>query len=297
MIPKGRKVFSFPALRREQSRHMTIAIAAICDSSHETQTGNIILATDTLFSWDVTTSNVAGSKLYQLPHGFFMTVGDSVSKCHQFGSYLYGDFEAILSSDPQFLTCIRLAIDHAIEECTIFSRREVVHSFGLTIEEFLARKNVHEWDPLVQAIRECMAEIDVLICGFSPQGHPMVFQVRGPQVTEQANPGFACAGSGDAIALDWLNFRKQNGSLSAQRTYYHVVEALSHTKRSIAVGGECHLLLLRPGQEQKDVGARSPLIQNWFNCFYPKATDVLDSPQQRQEFADAFAINDLSPKP
>jgi hypothetical protein len=68
---------------------MTIAIAASCECKSNEQTGNIILCTDTMLSWGNESSNDMGYKIYDLPLGFFVADSDSLSKTHQFSTYLY----------------------------------------------------------------------------------------------------------------------------------------------------------------------------------------------------------------
>jgi hypothetical protein len=274
---------------------MTIAISAICDAHHDTQTGNILLAADTLISYDVFSSNTNGTKLYSLPHGFFMTVGDSCSCCHQFNGYLYEGMESITFGSG-FIEKVRLAISRAIELSMVWARSEIIANYGVTHEEYLHDRQMANREEIRYAIEEALLAIDVIVCGFSPRKEPIIVQITGSIVRECMNPGFACAGSGAPIALDWLNFRKQHNTLSTQRTYYHLMEALAHSKRSSPVGGSCHILLLKPEEPYKNVGLHSPLMQEWFDCFYPKPTELLDSAEQGQKFAEAFGIGNLAPK-
>ncbi len=85
MMPKPRREESNVRPRpRLRAKPMTIAIAAMCGNDHATQKGSIIVCTDTLIAWGLYTSNTSGTKLYDLPHGFFATMADDVSRSGSF---------------------------------------------------------------------------------------------------------------------------------------------------------------------------------------------------------------------
>jgi hypothetical protein len=274
---------------------LTIAIAAICDADNVSQTGNIILCTDTRIAWELETSNDNGYKIYDLPHGLFMTIGNSVSRSHQFNGYLHAALSEIDSSDPSFVEKVRMAIEYANATCRVWIRAEILAGHCISVDEFLHDKTLANRAELEQELQDATGDIDNIVCGFGPTKAPMIFHSDGVRICEFAIPGFACAGSGARVALDWLNFRKQSGFYTTQRTFYHVREAHSHADLSIGAGGACHMLLLRAGKRPKDIGQLTPMLQDWVNKFYPRNTDILDQQQYREMFVASFDIGDLEP--
>ncbi len=274
---------------------MTIAIAAICECKSKEQTGNIILCTDTMLSWDVESSNDAGYKIYDLPHGFFVAGSDSVSKTHQFSTYLYSKLNDIKPDDPSFVERVRLAIEAANQECRYWVLTEAAAEYGVTLRDYFHdkdllpefRNNIHEY------YRDKSLEMQAIVCGFSLVGTPMLFRTDGKTIEECMVPGFVCIGSGEPTARDWLNFRKQNQFISTQRTYYHVREAHAYAKLSIGVSDTCHMLLLRSGFPPVDIGKLTELLNKWTETLYPRKTDNLDDPRAWELFAQVYEV----PKP
>jgi hypothetical protein len=71
---------------------MTVTIAAICDSNHATQQANIIMCADTMVTYCASgtplSANQSGTKIFDLPCGFFAALADDISRSHQVESYL-----------------------------------------------------------------------------------------------------------------------------------------------------------------------------------------------------------------
>ncbi len=245
-------------LGQAKVKPMTIAIAAMCGNTHASQRGNIIVCTDTLISWGNHTSNTSGTKLYDLPHGFFATTASDVSRCRQFCGYLYAQLAKFEASDEAFVELVRLAIEDANQEFRASQLLTHLATFPVTKAEFLTDPDLVFRQQIIDEWRALSPEIDVIICGFSG-GSPMIVRTDGRHIQECMVPGFACSGSGESAALDWLNFRKQHGAMSVQRTYYHVREAHDYASLSIGVGELCNMLLLRPNEPYVDIGACTPL--------------------------------------
>ena len=144
-------------------------------------------------------------------------------------------------------------------------------------------------------MRDASFSFETVIAGFAADGAPMLFQGDCVRITEHASPGFVCIGSGSGAATDWLIFRQQHGFLPAQRTYYHVREALGYSELSPTVGQTVNVLLLRHGKPYVDVSRLCPLLENWIKAHYPRLTTDLDKPQAWKDFCEEFGID--APKP
>ena len=107
---------------------MTVGIAALCDMDGKTQTGKIIIASDMLVSFfdesAPTSSNKCGSKMYDLPHGFFSLIAGNVSKAHEFIDHLHGLMEHIDRSALNFVELVKLAFEHSLSYVRLWTGRK-----------------------------------------------------------------------------------------------------------------------------------------------------------------------------
>src|SRR5271166_3840335 len=76
--------FRVTSVRRREPMPMTVTIGAICGASSALQTGSIVLCADTLVTWldlqgNPITSSPAGSKLFDLPLGFYAAIAADIS--------------------------------------------------------------------------------------------------------------------------------------------------------------------------------------------------------------------------
>jgi hypothetical protein len=273
---------------------MTVTIGAICDANHQTQTGNVILDADTLISFTSAgtpvSSNVGGTKIYDLPHGFYVAIADDISRSHQVVSFLYNEIENLNPADPRLVDLIKLAVDRTAEYVRLWMRREVLAEYSVSLKEFLGKRRQIKRDEIANEVRNRVISTQLTIAGFGPKQNPILLFTDCVNTQEQTNPGFFCAGAGMGAALDWLNFRQQNCFMSMQRTWYHVREAKDYATVSPVVGNMNTTILIRPGKPFVNVSAVTPLFEDWMRKMYPRLTDGLDEPLRQQEFLAAYAI-------
>jgi hypothetical protein len=273
---------------------MTVTIAALCGASHAAQTANIILCADTMITFCVSgvpaSSNQNGTKIYDLPLGFFVAIADDISRSHQVVSYLYNEMKHFDAADPRLTDLIKLALDKTAEYVRLWMRREVLAEYGNTEDEFLHDQNLRDRAEIAHEIRSRVFSTQLSIAGFSHANTPVFFFTDCINTQEQSNPGFFCGGAGADLALSWLNFRGQNSFMSVQRTFYHVREAKAYSQLCPVVGGMHHVLLLRPGKAAFSVSEGSPVVTQWQNNYWTKPTDGLDKNIAWEELVANYGI-------
>lgn len=271
---------------------MTVTIAALCDANPSIQTANIIMCADTMISYCSggvpISSNLGGTKLYDLPHGFYAAISDDISRNHQAGSFLYNEMKSLDPSDPYLVDLVKLAIDRTGEYVRLWMRREVLADYGISLDEFLGKGRLTKRAEIAREIKERSISAQFTVGGFGANGCPVLLYTDCVNTQEQTNPGFFCAGAGMTAALDWLNFRGQNCFMSTQRTWYHVREAKDYATICPVVGSLNTTILLRPGEPPLNVSAVTTLSDSWFNDMYPRLTDKLDQPDKQIDFFTAY---------
>jgi hypothetical protein len=283
------------ARRREEVSPVTVTIGAICGAESISQTGSIVLCADTLVTWTSdgvpVTSNPTGSKLFDLPLGFYGAISDDISRAVQVRSYLYHVMQSIPEDDTRRLDLIEAAIDATGEYVRSWMRQDILSRHGITIDEYLH-------DSRLAARAEIQAEIaneaiptQMIIGGFSRTGSPVLIFTDCTHFQHQTSPGFFCGGAGGGAALDWLNMREQNSFMSVQRTAYHIHEAKRFAERSPVVGQRHQAILLRHNHPVVSVGGDRPLLLRWLGELMPRSTSGLDNAQAWEDFAQAYGIN------
>lgn len=275
---------------------MTVTIGAICGANPTLQTGSIVLCADTLISWTAggvpVTSNPAGSKLFDLPLGFYGALADDISRTLQVRSYLYQLMGSISPSDPRRIDLIETAIQETAEYVRSWMRQEVLGRHNVTLDEFLHDTQLASRAEIEEEINSEVIPTQLIIAGFSLTGGPLLLFTDCKHTQRQTRPGFFCGGAGGAAALDWLNMREQNSLMSIQRTVYHVHEAKRFAERSPVVGLRHHAVLLQHNRPMVAVGGNRPLLSEWLSRYQPQSTDVLDSPEAYADFAKTYDISD-----
>ncbi|HET9177061.1 MAG TPA: hypothetical protein VFQ24_01750 [Terriglobia bacterium] len=282
---------------RWSTKPMTVTIAALCDAVSRTQTGNFIMCADTLISYSdasgtPVSGNPEGTKLYDLPHGFYMAIAGDISQSHQVVSYLHHQMTSFQASDPNLVDLIKLSLDRTAEYVRMWMRREVLADYGVSLDEFLGKRDLQKRDDIAGEIRDRVISTQVTVAGFTQAGKPVLFFTDCVNIQEQTNPGFFCGGAGANAALHWLNLRKQNCFMSTQRTWYHIREAKQFSEVCPVVGGLNHTILLRAGKPMVNVSAVKPLLNAWFQNMYPRTTDCLEEEATRQSFISEYEITD-----
>jgi hypothetical protein len=272
---------------------MTVTIAALCDADHKVQSANIIMCADTLISYCHAgvpiSSNLGGTKLYDLPHGFYVAISDDISRSHQVVSFLYHEMEG-MKRIPS-VDFVKLALDRTAEYVRLWMRREVLAEYGVSLKEFLGKKKLVQRHEIADEIKSRSLSIEITIGGFGDNGSPILLFSDCVNTQEQTNPGFFCAGAGKGAALDWLNFRKQTCFMSTQRTFYHVREAKQYAELCPVVGGLNHTILLRHKKPFVNVSAVTPLLEGWVKAMYPRLTDSLEKSLTWEQFAAAYGFS------
>jgi hypothetical protein len=237
-------------------------------------------------------ANQDGTKIYDLPHGFYVAISDDISRSHQVVSHLYREMEQFDGSDPRILDLTKLAIDRTAEYVRIWMRREVLAEYGVSLNEFLEAPQLAVRSEVANEIKNRVISTQLTIAGFSSTGNPILLFTDCVNTQEQSNPGFFCAGAGMGAALDWLNFREQKCFLSVPRTFYHVREAKQYAEVNPVVGGRNHTLLLRHGKPMVNVSEVRPTLQQWVSAMYPRETVALDKSVAWDQFAADYGIVD-----
>ncbi len=276
---------------------MTVTIAALCGADSTAQTGSFILCADTLVSWSLhgvpVSGNLGGSKIYNMPNGFYVAVCDDISRASQVVTYLYTEMEKFQSSDPRLIDLVKNALDRTSEYVRLWMRREVLADYGLSEDEFLHDAALINRSEIAAEMKNRAMSTQLTIAGFKDTGVPILLFSDCVTSQEQAAPGFFCAGgAGDFAALNWLNFRKQNCFMSIQRTFFHVREAKQFSEVCPVVGGLNQTLLLRHGKDPVNLSAVTPLLDMWFANMFPTTTDALEKPDTWNWLAAEYGIND-----
>jgi hypothetical protein len=130
---------------------MTVIIGALCDADYKTQTGNIILCADRLITWaDANniplTSNDSGTKIYDLPSGFFLAISANVSRCHHIYTYLYKLMEKrkIMTKDPRIVDQMKQALADAGAYIRLWMREEILDAHSISEREWLQSQKAGE---------------------------------------------------------------------------------------------------------------------------------------------------------
>jgi hypothetical protein len=279
---------------------MTVTIAALGGATHTSQTGSFVMCADTLISYCAAgvpiSANQGGTKIYDLPHGFYVAIADDISRSQQVVGHLYLQMKSLDPNDPKLGDLIKLALDRTAEYVRLWMRREVLTDYGVTLDEFLHDGGLVERNEIADEIKHRAISTELVICGFAKGNNPicdnpvLMYTDCGSPPQEQTNPGFFCGGAGKGAALDWLNFRKQNCFMSVQRTFYHVREAKQYSEVSPVVGGLNQTILIRPGRPMVDVSQVPRCLNEWGNAMFPKPTDILERSDEWDKFADAYGI-------
>lgn len=276
---------------------MTVTIGAICGASHALQTGSIVLCADTLVTWfdlqgNPISSNPAGSKLFDLPLGFYGAISADISTSVQVVSQLHHLMSRIAPSDPNRIDLLELALAETGEYVRTWMRKEVLGEYRVTLDEFLHDPALREREEIKARIGDLLIPTSLIIVGFSLTGSAILIYTDCINTQRQTNPGFFTGGAGDGLARDWLNLREQNSFMSVPRTVYHVHEAKRFAERSPVVGKRHQILLLRHNQPVVSVGGDRQIMNEWLSKYQPQNTAALDSAEAYADLARAYDISD-----
>jgi hypothetical protein len=277
---------------------MTAIIGLACDCNFTSQKGNILLCADQLVSYSASgvpvSSNAHGSKMYDLPCGFFVAIADDISRSHQVVSFLHNKITELgISPESKETTDrVKLALARTADYVRLWIRKEICASYGVSEDEFLHDKTLAERESIRAELREAVLSTELIVGGFGYKSSLVLFYTNCVDIQEQVSPGIFCGGSGSLAALNWLNFRKQNCFMSTQRSYFHAREAMHFAELSRAVGPTCCTMLLRPEETPLTIGKDrdEKFITDWQNEFHVHQTDALDSPEKRAQFELSLGV-------
>lgn len=276
---------------------MTVTIAALCGARHAAQAGNFIMCADRLISYSSEdapiSGNPSGTKIYDLPCGFYVAIADDISRSHQVVSYLWNEMKDLTPGHGSMVDLIKEKLENTAEYVRLWMRREVLAEYGVSLDEFLHSKKLALRTEIAWEIKNRVLCSELIIAGFGQNDCPVLLYTDCVNIREETNPGFFCAGgSGATAALNWLNLRKQNCFMPIQQTFYHVREAKKFAEISPAVGVDTHIILLRPGKPLVNLKNETPLLAGWMSEMYPRATDAIGQEKAWSDFAAAYDILD-----
>lgn len=267
---------------------MTSIIGMLADADDVANTGTLLLSADELISFGVVSSNRNGSKMFDLPEGFYGAIADDISRCHQVISYIHHRMRelGVKRGHPSCVDLVKKALADAGDYVRNWIRREICADYGVSEEEFLHDPRLSERDQIREDLRSAALETQIIIIGFGPKNSPVLFFMDGINVQEQTNPGFFCGGSGSTTALNWLNFRGQNSFMGVQRSYYHLREAQNFAQLSRFVGSTTVTMMLTPDSRITiDAAMDDQFLQLWRDQYFCKESSALDSLDARSNFS------------
>ncbi len=273
---------------------MTVIIGAICEVDNKTQTGSIVLCADQLITYfsngTPITSNKFGSKLLDLPAGFWCAYSDDVSRSHHVYTFLHKKMTdmGITPDDSRIVDKVKLALQHTGEYIREWMRHEVLGSHDITVDEWLHDAELAERTQIQDEISEAVINSQMIVAGFGSNGVPVLYFTNcmgNPQ--EGIMPGFFCGGNGGTAALMWLNMRGQNSAMSRQRTAYHVLEAKQFALQAPGVGNTNTTLFLSHGKTPVNISDVSK-TERWWKELAPKDTKILESDEAREHFTKSY---------
>lgn len=274
---------------------MTVTITVLAGADHANQSGSFIMCADTLITYCADgvplSANQEGTKLYDLPHGFYVAIADDISRSHQVVSFLYHQMGSLQPSDANFVDMVKLCLDRTAEYVRLWMRREVLAEYGISLKEFLEKKKLVKRDEIADEIRNRVLSTQLSIAGFTAKGNPLMFFTDCVNTQEGTNPGIFCGGAGQATALDWLNFRGQNCFMSIARSYYHVREAKQFAEVCPVVGPKNQTILIRHNRPIANLSIATPTTEKWFEGMFPRTTDWLEKKEAWSQLSDAYGIN------
>jgi hypothetical protein len=289
---------------------MTVAIGALCDGSDKKNTANIILCADRLIAWTKQgvpiSTNPNGAKIYDLPCGFYVAIADDISSAHVIVSKLTDAMKGFLPTDSALVDKVKQALEETAEYARSWMVRGILAQYGITLRQWQNNKNLADRDMIREDIANSRPAAELIVAGFKGTD-PILFYTDCVHVQEQTSPGifttqskppymggYFQSGCGGEAALHWLNLRQQNVFMSAQRTYYHVLEAKRFAELSPVVGVDSAVLLLRPNKPCANLSPRRnpapDLVKELVGEFWLKSTEKLDEEHNRDKLFDAFSI-------
>ncbi len=281
--------------QKKGPQSMTVGIGALCESG-----GCVILGSDTRGSYEKVHNlgpNDWTSKVYDLPHGCFMSVAGTLSDCHGVSSQITIEFGKLGNNFE--LDEARRAINDArfYEYCQIAGDR--IHAkFGLSLSEWhKLPRDAAVYQGGVNIFKRIPLNVEIIVAGFknkNPQEVPagstaaILFRAIGKHRVEAEN-NFATIGSGGKKARRVLDYRGQNVHRSWQRTAIDVIAAIRAARRESKryIGTPDDLILIFCGQTKR-FPVRATFVNSLlektkkskianFNSFDQNTNTILDS--------------------
>jgi 20S proteasome alpha/beta subunit len=229
---------------------MTLCIAAACQEEGRT---SIVTAFDAKVSSKAWSSETEQKVEGLHPGKIAALFSGNIPEARELGG-IYRRYLADHDFKGSMLESLRapLAIRKQRIITSIVRRR-----LGLTYQEFLDQGQ--KIDPslrtkIFEEIDNSNIEVDLIIMAFTHIGggrpnESTIFRMVLNDV--QVEKHFACIGDGMSVAEQALHRRKQNSSLSLERTLYHVYEAKKLGEISPTVGSKTWVAVLTPNNDEK----------------------------------------------
>lgn len=290
---------------------MTLIVGALCDADDRKHTANIILCADRRVTFSQggipVSSNPNGSKLFDLPCGFYGGISDDLTHGHVFVSKLADGMRNLDPADPALLDRVKLSLADTTQYAQAWMVKDILKQYGVSHNEWLHDKKLADRQQIQEELRTSRPLVEIIVAGFS-RGHPVLLYTDCVNIQEQTGLGFytggrrsvakrrpkgfmgaAFAGAAGDLALYWLNFRQQALFMSAQRTCFHMMEAKRFAHQNQTIGGETVILFLRPNEDTLALGypPYPSYFDGWSKEFWFKKTDRLQD-EDRNEFLQAF---------
>src|ERR1700690_2015876 len=116
---------------------MTAIAGLLCDQGR-----SILLSADTKISWGAATTNLGGSKIYDMPLGLYAAVADDVGWSHVFVSRLTDELQSV-QDDAAAIDNVKLAMRNSGNFVFKWIRAEILKTeVGITDDEYLHNKGL-----------------------------------------------------------------------------------------------------------------------------------------------------------
>ena len=239
----------------------------------------------------VVASHAGLGKIYPLPHDFYAAFSDDYSWSHKVASELHNEMLKLDFASNGIRDLVQLAIVRAFDYAFLWYREGVCKDLGITEDEYLHDTNL---DPVLKqaatnALSTARAEIpaELIVAGQTHRG-PVLFKGNGTDIQEVVH--FAVSGSAVESATNWFKIRGQNCYMSAQRSFYHMLEAKSFAETDKYVGENAQYVIFPVHGKPEPLKERGNTMRRWQDEFGMRRTDELDKPERRDIFKDAFGL-------
>jgi hypothetical protein len=275
-----------PAVNRREDA-MTIGIGLLCQSGK-----CILMGADKRGTYEFQkTANDECGKLFDLPFGFYGAIAGTIGYCEPVISEL-GHRMELLNENERSVEYIKRELRSALLHTHIdLVQAALMQRCALTLNLYWKNKKIApDLRQYAQNVIESVQlPVQTIIGGFC-RGTPILLVSNGLEILEEVSPGKALIGGGAQAALYWLAYRRQNLSMSVQRSYLHLVEAKTFAETEKTVGPIAqYILITKDGW--KPLEGQDAFITDWERNYGLQSSAELDSEDKQRKFISAFSIS------